>query len=482
MKRNLLFLIIAAFALFGCKSARPEGNFSNVEHPEWVKDAVIYEVNIRQYTPEGTFAAFEQHLDRLQQLGVDVLWLMPIHPIGEEGRKGTLGSYYSATNYCEVNPEFGTIDDFRHLLEAAHQKGFKVILDWVANHTARDAKWTQEHNEWYYKDSLGNLAIQYDWTDIARLNYEHQDLREEMIAAMKYWVELGVDGFRCDVAAEVPTDFWNDAVARLKAINPDLFMLAEAEKAELQYDAFNAYYTWDQMHNWYALAEGKIDADSIANFYVNYQSRSGMPSNTIPMNFTTNHDQNSWYGTDTEMYGPAVKQYAVLSFVVPGMPMIYSGQEAGLDKRLEFFEKDLIDWERESDMADFYRDLIEMRDKHACLWAQPWGGVMVILPSDRPQEIFVFEREVEGDLCLAMFNFSDQTVTFNVDNHIVTRDSEFTLPPHGYHIIFSIGECFGDCDEVAEAEADAEEATETEAEEAPETEVETEVETEKTEK
>lgn len=322
MKRNLLFLIIAAFALFGCKSARPEGNFSNVEHPEWVKDAVIYEVNIRQYTPEGTFAAFEQHLDRLQQLGVDVLWLMPIHPIGEEGRKGTLGSYYSATNYCEVNPEFGTIDDFRHLLEAAHQKGFKVILDWVANHTARDAKWTQEHNEWYYKDSLGNLAIQYDWTDIARLNYEHQDLREEMIAAMKYWVELGVDGFRCDVAAEVPTDFWNDAVARLKAINPDLFMLAEAEKAELQYDAFNAYYTWDQMHNWYALAEGKIDADSIANFYVNYQSRSGMPSNTIPMNFTTNHDQNSWYGTDTEMYGPAVKQYAVLSFVVPGMPMI----------------------------------------------------------------------------------------------------------------------------------------------------------------
>lgn len=133
-------------------------------------------------------------------------------------------------------------------------------------------------------------------------------------------------------------------------------------------------------------------------------------------------------------------------------------------------------------MADFYRDLIEMRDKHACLWAQPWGGVMVILPSDRPQEIFVFEREVEGDLCLAMFNFSDQTVTFNVDNHIVTRDSEFTLPPHGYHIIFSIGECFGDCDEVVEAEADADGATETEAEEAPETEVETEVETEKTEK
>lgn len=172
-----------------------------------------------------------------------------------------------------------------------------------------------------------------------------------------------------------------------------------------------------------------------------------MPSNTIPMNFTTNHDQNSWYGTCTEMYGPAVRQFAVLSFVVPGMPLIYSGQEAGLDKRLEFFEKDVIDWGADqSNMADFYRELIDMRDKHACLWAQPWGGVMAILPSDRPQEIFVFEREVEGDLCLAMFNFSDQTITFNVDNHLVTRDSEFTLPPHGYHIIFSIGECFGSCD------------------------------------
>ena len=201
------------------------------------------------------------------------------------------------------------------------------------------------------------------------------------------------------------TDFWNDAVARLKAINPDLFMLAEAEKAELQYDAFNAYYTWDKMHNWYALAEGKIDADSIANFYVNYQSRSGMPSNTIPMNFTTNHDQNSWYGTDTEMYGPAVKQYAVLSFVVPGMPMIYSGQEAGLDKRLEFFEKDLIDWERER-VSRLYRDLIEMRDKRLPLgpamgWSDGYSS------SDRPQRSLFSKREAT---CLAIFNFSSQAI------------------------------------------------------------------------
>ena len=292
-----------------------------------------------------------------------------------------------------------------------------------------------EHTEWYYKDSLGNLAIQYDWTDIARLNYETQDLREEMFAAMKYWIELGVDGFRCDVAAELPTDFWNDAVARLKEINPDIFMLAEAEKAELQYDAFNAYYTWDQMHNWYALAAGKIDADSIANFYVNYQDRSGMPSNTIPMNFTTNHDQNSWYGTCTEMYGPAVRQFAVLSFVVPGMPLIYSGQEAGLDKRLEFFEKDLIDWEADqNNMADFYRELIAMRDRHACLWAQPWGGVMVILPLTGLRDLCFRERSRRRPLS-GHVQFFRSTVTFNVDNHVCDQGFRVYIAPSrvSYH-------------------------------------------------
>ena len=404
MKRNLLLLIVATFVLFGCKSTQPEGNFSNIEHPEWVKNAVIYEVNIRQYTPEGTFAAFEQHLDRLQQLGVDVLWLMPIHPIGEESRKGTLGSYYSIKNYCEVNPEFGTMEDFRHFLEAAHQKGFKVILDWVANHTSRDAKWTVEHNDWYYKDSLGNLAVQYDWTDIARLNYENQDLREEMIAAMKYWIELGVDGFRCDVAAELPTDFWNDAVSRLKEINPDIFMLAEAEKAELQYDAFNAHYTWDQMHNWYALAAGTIDADSIANFYVNYQNRSGMPSNTIPMNFTTNHDQNSWYGTCTECM--VLLSGSLRSFICGSRNAfnLQRRQEAGLDKRLEFFEKDVIDWGADQgNMADFTENLLKCADKHACLWLSRGGVMAILLPTDHRK--YFFSKEKLKRPLSAMFNF-----------------------------------------------------------------------------
>lgn len=448
MKKYFL-LILAAVCMFGCTPKQQPQEVSAVHHPFWTKDAVLYEVNVRQFTPEGTFAALEGHLDRLSDLGVDILWIMPMFPIGEEGRKGTLGSYYSPRDYKDVNPEFGTVDDFKHFLDEAHSKGFKVILDWVANHTARDARWAIEHPEWYYKDSLGNLAVQYDWTDIAHLNYECEEQREASLDALKYWAEMGVDGFRCDVAGEVPTDFWENAMSELRAINPEMFFLAEAEKPELQMNAFDAYYSWQQMHEWYSLAKGEITADSLANFYVGYQKNSGMPLGTMPMNFTSNHDQNSWHGTDREDYGDAVKQFAVLSFMVPGIPMIYTGQEASLDKRLEFFEKDTVDWTADvNDMTTLYKSLIALRDRHACLWAQPWGGIMAILPTSEPDKVFAFEREAEGDMCLAMFNFSDQEVSFKVENHLVTTDKDFTLPAHGYHIIFSVGDCFGDCDEV----------------------------------
>lgn len=445
--KQLLLLAVATVCLFGCKE-QPITIQTNVQHPDWTANAVIYEVNVRQYTPEGTFAALEQHLDRLGEIGIDILWLMPVHPIGVEDRKGELGSYYSVKDYYGINPEFGDLDSFRHFLGVAHEKGFKVILDWVANHTSRDAAWVSEHPDWYHKDSLGNIATLYDWTDTSHLNYENKELWGAMIDAMKYWVDMGVDGFRCDVAAEVPVAFWDECTSQLRDAKSDIYFLAEAEKADLQLNAFDSYYPWNQMNQWYALAEGKITADSLANFYVDYEKNSGMPVNTIPMNFTSNHDQNSWSGTDREKYGEAFKQFAVLSFMVPGMPMIYSGQETSLDHRLEFFVKDRIDWTKDEDsMKEFYKDLIKVRDAHACLWAQPWGGTMAILPSDHPDQIFTFEREAEGDLCLAMFNFSNETVTFKVDNHLATKDNEFTLPAHGYHIIFSIGDCFGNCDE-----------------------------------
>ncbi len=456
MKKSAYFLLLMLF-IAGCKTT-PEIVETNVIHPEWTKDAIIYEVNVRQFTPEGTFAALENHLDRLDSLGIDILWLMPVHPIGVEGRKGTLGSYYSVKDYYDINPEYGTLDDFKHFLEAAHNRGFKVILDWVANHTARDCSWTTEHADWYYKDSKGKPATLYDWTDTAHLNYDNEEVAPAMIEAMKYWLGLGVDGFRCDVAAEVPVSFWDRCRTELQDVKDDVFMLAEAEKAELQMNAFDAYYTWDQMNQWYALAEGKINADSLANFYVSYQKKSKMPDNTIPMNFLSNHDQNSWKGADAQIYGDALKQFAVLSFTVPGMPMIYSGEEASLDHSLEFFEKDTIDWNADvENMSDFYKSLIAMRDKHCSLWAAPYGVTMAILPSDHPEEIFVFEREIEGDICLAMFNFSDEEVAFTVENHVVTSDSDFVLSPHGYSLIFSVGDCFSsEEDDIDSTSADEE--------------------------
>ncbi|MBQ6299986.1 MAG: alpha-amylase [Bacteroidales bacterium] len=447
--KKILTLLLLLSCLFGCKKA-PEANFTTVKHPEWAQKAVIYQVNVRQFSDEGTFAAAETQLNRLADLGVDILWLMPIHPIGVEGRKGTLGSYYAVQDYCAVNPEFGTLEDFDHFLAAAHEKGFKVILDWVANHTGRDHAWTVEHKDWYFLDSLGNLATQYDWTDIAHLNYENNPaLYEAMEAQMKFWVDRGVDGFRCDVASEVPTDFWEKAFGDFRAAHPDaLFFLAEAENPALQKNAFDAYYAWQQMHLWYDLAKGEKNANDLADFYVNYADATGMPAGTLAMNFLSNHDQNSWMGTNTEMYGDAVKQYAVLSFMLPGIPMLYNGDEICLPKRLEFFEKDPIDWSEDPlGMTEFYKKLIALRDEHSCLWISPWGGNMSVLPTDHPEQIFAFERETLGDMCLAMFNFSDKEVSYKVENHLVTKDCDFTLPAHGYHIIFSVGDCFGDCDE-----------------------------------
>ncbi|MBQ6073374.1 MAG: alpha-glucosidase C-terminal domain-containing protein [Bacteroidales bacterium] len=450
MKKTLT-LLLSILCLAAChRNAAPEENYTNVRHADWIQHAVIYQVNVRQFSQEGTFAAVEEQLDRLAELGVDILWLMPIHPIGVEGRKGTLGSYYAVKDYCAVNPEFGTLEDFDHFLAAAHGKGFKVILDWVANHTGRDHAWTVDHKDWYFLDSTGNLATQYDWTDIAHLNYENNaPLREAMEAQMKFWIDRGVDGFRCDVASEVPTDFWDKAFGDFRAQHPDaLFFLAEAETADLQKNAFDAYYAWRQMHLWYDLAAGKKNAKDLADFYVDYAGETGMPAGTLAMNFISNHDQNSWSGTNTELYGDALKQFTVLTFMLPGIPMLYNGDEVGLPKRLEFFEKDPIDWSSDPmDMNTLYTELIKLRDAHSCLWAAPWGGTMAVLPTDHPEKIFAFEREAEGDMCLAMFNFSDSEVTYKVENHLVTADSEFTLPAHGYHIIFSVGDCFGDCDE-----------------------------------
>ncbi len=373
--------------------------------------AVIYEVNIRQYTPEGTFAAFEKHLPRLKQMGVDILWLMPIYPIGEKNRKGTLGSYYSVRDYRGINPELGTKEDFRRLVEKAHQMGFLVILDWVANHTAWDNPWIEQHPDWYVHDENGNIVSPYDWTDVAKLDYTNEQLRDSMIAAMKYWIEnFDIDGFRCDVAGEVPTSFWEQARVELEKVKP-LFMLAEAEEPGLMCQAFDAYYGWHLHHIMNQLSQGKTDVRELTSYFLGHAQ--DFPGRAIRMNFTSNHDENSWNGTVFERMPHSYKTFAIFSFLVPGMPLIYGGQEACLNKRLKFFEKDTIEW-KNCDMTGLYSELISLKHSHPALLAGKNGGSFTILRTTKPGKIFAFIRQKDNDRLLAIFNLSDDTVRFKL--------------------------------------------------------------------
>lgn len=440
--RKILLFALAVVLSVGCspKNEATWSNETNVRHPEWTRDAVVMEINVRQYTEEGTFAALEKHLDHISDLGVDILWIMPIHPIGQEGIKEPLGSYYSPRDYYAVNPEFGTMDDFDHFLSVAHGKGFKVILDWVANHTSRDAVWTEDHSDWYYRDSTGALATQYDWTDIAQLNYENNpDMWEAMIEAMKFWVVKGVDGFRCDVAVGPPVEFWDRARKSLEAVKSDVFMIAEAEEPALQVNAFDEYYTWRQKDVWYALAAGEVGVDSLTRFYENYAAVSGMPQGTIPMNFITNHDQNSWSGTTHELYGDNIIPFTAMTYLLPGMPMLYTGDEICLNKRLEFFSKDAIDWESDGtmDLAPLLKELKGLRTGHPVLWSQPYGGKMTIVPTDCSKAVFAFTRSNDDESLLALFNFSDDEVECTVEGfgkYSVSAHS-FTVDQGGQAII-----------------------------------------------
>ncbi|MFA5441662.1 MAG: alpha-amylase family glycosyl hydrolase, partial [Bacteroidales bacterium] len=284
-------------------------------HPDWITNAVIYEVNTRQITPEGTFSALSFKLPELREMGIDVLWFMPIHPIGEVGRKGSLGSYYAIRDYGAVNPEFGTMEDFRQLVDKAHNLGMKVVLDWVAAHTSRDAVWLDQE-DWYIRRPDGEAEFLYDWSDVARLNYENQDMRQAMLEKMLFWLEdIDIDGFRCDMADLTPVDFWNWAVPVLKEHKPGIFMLAESENPVNTEKAFNAYYAWRLHHTMNSVARGEKQADSIRNDLKNMLAEFG--PNAIPLLFTSNHDENSWSGTEFERMGEAVLQMAVLTFVLP---------------------------------------------------------------------------------------------------------------------------------------------------------------------
>ena len=395
MKRTLALLTILLAAV-ACERPATEQNRLVALQPDkdWTADAVVYELNTRQATAEGTLAAAEKKLPELKELGVDVVWLMPIYPIGEEGRKGTLGSYYAIKDYCDVNPEFGTLSDFDHFLETAHGLGLKVILDWVANHTSPDHPWvTGKDPSWYVRDSItGKTVVEYDWTDIAKLNYSNQDMRTAMVSSMRFWLDRGIDGFRCDVAFQVPQDFWADAFSAFRKDYPrQLFFLAEGEETFLHEAGFDCTYAWKLHHLLNDLAQGKATGDSLAS-YLSWNAKEY--GNAHRLMFTSNHDENSWNGTEYERMGDAWQAMSVLCWTLPGsQPLIYTGQEVGLDHRFEFFEKDpMPDWHHNA-TTDFYSYLASLKHSHKALKSDN-EAIEILAAND---SVFAFNRFLEGD-------------------------------------------------------------------------------------
>lgn len=418
--RNLFFAILSVGLLSSaCTQTQDKSaNIEGIQHVEWSKNANIYEVNIRQYSEEGTFNAFREDLPRLEAMGVKILWLMPIHPIGEKNRKGPLGSYYSVKDYKGLNPNFGTEEDFRALVDEAHALGMKVIIDWVANHTAWDNPWI-ENPEWFELDEDGNFTPPRgtDWTDVIQLDYENQEMRAAMTEAMEYWVrEFDIDGYRCDVAGMVPLDFWKTTRDSLDAIKP-VFMLAEDEGPEM-HEAFDMTYAWTYAHLIREIAAGNEDFEALDSLMEVEKTK--FPESAYRMYFTTNHDENSWNGTDPGMYGANFENFAVLSATIDGMPLIYNGQESVLDKQLEFFEKDEIEW-KNYDYQQFYTMLLRLNEKNEALWNGQYGGDLSVY--DSPEETFAFRREKGDDWVFVYINNGDESINVPLEEYDIPADA-----------------------------------------------------------
>lgn len=378
-------------------------------HPSWSLQSNIYEVNLRQYGQAGTFAAFGNELQRLKDMGVEILWFMPITPISVRDRKGPLGSYYAVQNYRQVNPEYGTMQDWKALVDKAHGLGMKVITDWVPNHSGADHPWLQSHPDFYVRDSAGNFLSPFDWTDVRKLNYANAALRDSMIASMKFWVtETGIDGFRCDVAAEVPDDFWKRCIDSLRAVK-HVFMLAEADKPELYAAGFDATYPWAVQSLLYGIQSGKT---TIARLQAVIDSVDKLlPAGAMRMYFTVNHDENSWNGTEYERFGAGAKTFAVWTMTMHrSIPLIYSGQEEPNKRRLKFFEKDPIQWGK-YELAPFYKTFLGLRKNTPALATD---ASFKKLQTGRDNAVYAFLRQKDASKVLVLLNFSNKAQQFTI--------------------------------------------------------------------
>ena len=416
------FRILTTAAIVGAVALLPSlPAMAEVPAPDWVSNAVIYEANLRQGTSERNLKGLQKELPRLKDLGIDIIWLMPIHPISEKNRKGELGSYYAVKDYKAVNPEFGTFEDLKEFVQVAHDNDIKVILDEVCNHTGADNAWVTEHPEYYAKDADGNFISPFDWTDVYKLDYSNPDTRAAMTDALKFWVEeADIDGYRMDVAFQVPTDYWEEVIPQLRAIKP-VFMLAEASEPSLLVNAFNADYAWPmkdvfnaiaatQGVNEYAVRENKTypPTPATAIFDLLKKQEKEYPAGAIHMNMVTNHDLNSWEGTEFERYGKGLEAFAVLSYTLPGMPMMYTGQEVGFNHPFEFFVQDPVipDY-----TANYYTTVYEMlnslKANHPALNVNNPEGEMTQYPAVS-QDVVAFSRTAPGDQVVVIANLSSQ--------------------------------------------------------------------------
>jgi glycosidase len=422
---------------------------AQLTQPDWSNNAVMYEINVRQYSEEGTFKAVTRDLPRIKSLGVDVLWIMPIHPIGKKNRKGTKGSYYSVQDYTDVSPDYGTKADFKELVNNAHKLGMKVLIDWVANHTAWDHAWITEHKDWYAQNDKGEIVTQYDWTDVAKLNFEKVEMREAMIEAMKYWVsEFDIDGYRCDVAFLVPLDFWEELRTKLEEIKP-VYMLAEMEwNADITANpnkyfdnAFNASYGWNFMGVSADFAKGK---KSISDFKKEMQKNyEAFPSHMHKMLFLTNHDENSWNGTVDEKYGKNWQLFGVMVYTFPqNLPLIYTGEEVGLNRRMKFFEKDHItkaEWSNKS-RVDWYKKMTTLKHDvpafHNMGRYDDWLDIPVNVDGTAPTEYYAYTRKNGNSEAYIFLNFGASQLSFsNAELNFNALNTKYKVESNAKHQI-----------------------------------------------
>jgi glycosidase len=439
MRRAAMLLagaLIAAPAVAEAPDYTPR-DVVEIENAAWTADAVLYQINTRQFTPEGTFTAAQKRLPHLAAMGVDIIWLMPVHPIGEANRKGSLGSPYAVRDYRAVNPELGTEAEFRAFVDEAHRLGLKVILDWVANHSAYDNPLTLSHPEWYTRTPEGKLTSPAgtDWSDVADFDYSQPALRKYMTESLAFWVrEYGIDGFRCDVAGYVPTDFWETARAQLDAIKP-VFMLAEWEQRDLHARAFDATYGWGWKEAMQRLVKSGEGVGPIRGYYA-AQSET-WPRAAMRMVYTENHDQNSWDGVAAQIYGPAYEAAIALSFVGSGLPLVYNGQEADNDRQLQFFERDPIVW-KEGRYDALFRKLIALKTAHPALHNGRFGAGMVEVPTSAAADVYAFTRGEKGARVFAVFNLSPRphAISFSHARH----HGSYTDAMTGAPVLFAGGE------------------------------------------